>query len=162
MIILSKRWSKKWVFSMLSETRSITSRTALIVIIINKARSSCVLLGIGTNVKLRPRSFGWHVLGKHYHCFHGEINSLLLRKVFSVPQSFPKSLPISSTWPIKTCICIQDLKACLFQRVFWKMEYNTNIILMYAIQRGPPLENKVGRTMSDLKFLVFSAWVAIF
>ena len=40
MIILGKRWSKKWVFSMLSETISLTSRTALIVIVINKPHSS--------------------------------------------------------------------------------------------------------------------------
>lgn len=39
-ITLSRSWNKKWVFSILSKTRSLTSVTALIVIIISKTHSS--------------------------------------------------------------------------------------------------------------------------
>lgn len=78
------------------------------------------------------------------------------KSFLSSKQSFPKSLPTNSTWPAETCNCIQDLKPCLFQRVFKGKEQNTNIILMYAIQGGPPLENKDGETCQSLNFLSLS------
>lgn len=139
MIILSKRWSKKWVFHVVWNQRS--SRTALIVIIINKARSSCVLLGIRTNVKLRPRSFHGTASGNIIIAFMGDKQSLL-RKAFSSKQShFQNPSPISSTWPINLYLHPR-FEGMFVSRCFGR--WNTiQTLYWYAIQRVP-LENKVG------------------